>query len=461
MNLRKLTSWLFKLLAGVVALMIVLVLAVIFVNRNDEAPSQAVQSLKRVIESRAPVADRDNAYVYAIGFSAPDDADTLSEGIAQVEWLRKFLATAGPAQFADPPGRKRDSSESRDPELKQFSNTCKEDNRGCLDALESDPVRLQAWVQRDAKLIERYEGLLEFRQWRELWPSDLRSPAAPLNHVIEAQRMTFVKTWLMAGKGDAPACKRMLERDLRFWRMVLSETSSLIDKMIAARAIEQHFAMGNLVLHRLPPEVAANAIPDGWRDAISASERSMAIIMANEWAFADKSLGPAAVSAYYKQDDADPESPVTKMLTKFLLQPQATSNVFARRMQQVAELFDRDYAALPSAAEVLLAAPEFANEEFELSIYNPIGNILADIGDMKTFINYGFRVANLEGARRLALLAVQLRAREVKDEGIVDSLHLSELRDPHDGSPFAWSEQEKSILFHRTLRGKPDLKIAY
>ena len=460
MNLRKLTSWLFKLLAGAMALLILLALAVILVNRKDEAPSQAVQTLKGIVDSRAPVADRDNAYVYVMGFSSAENADALLEGIARVEWMRKFLATAAPYQFPNLPGEKSDSFESREQEFKQFARTCKENNRACLVAMESDPVRLQAWIQREGKVVDRYESLLEFRQWRELWPSDARSLVAPFSPVLEAQRLMLVKGWLMANQGDAAGCKHMLERDLVFWRMVLAETSSLVHKIIATRAIEQHFAMGSVVLRRLPAGLAERSIPDAWRVPISVRERSMANVMANEWEFADRNIGPVHLAAYFQQNEGGPEADtfVSRTLTGILLKPQATSNISAERMLGIAELFDRDYTVMPGAAEALLASPKFAQE---LGVYNPVGKLLVNLIDMKALSNYGFHVANLEAVRRLALLASDFRSKGIRDESVAERLRKTDLRNPYDGSAFGWDSKERSLVFHRTQLAKPDLTIAY
>jgi len=459
-----LKSLLLKILAGLLLLIAGLVLAVAVVNRKDEAPSAAAQAMKRIVEARESVADGDNAYVYILGFDAPDDSDALASGHERVEWLRKFMATAGPYQFPNPPGERQDLSELRNPEFRQFAAICKRDNRSCLEAMESDRLRLQAWVQRDAKLIARYQGLLAFTQWREVWPNDVRAPVAPLSHVLEAQRLMFIKAWLMASNGDAVACKQLLQRDLQFWRMALAETSSLVFKLVATSAIEQHFALGNLVLRSLPPAAGISSIPEAWLVPMSVRERSMATVMANEWAFSERYMTPSAMASYLEGNDdgAESGSLVSRLLAKLLLKPQATVNATAERMLSVTQLSERDYPAIPDAAKALLASQEFAKKDItSFRIYNPIGGILVDLVDMKPFVGYGLRIADLEGGRRLALLAAQLRGQNVSLENVSASLSVAGLRDPYDGSAFSWNAKESSYVFRRTLSGKPDLKLAF
>lgn len=464
MYLRNLKSKLLKVAGGVLLLLFVLALIVLFVNRQDQPASEAALKLKRVVTGINPVEDRDNAYVYLFGLSSAEGSDPSLAGIAHVKWLRDFMAKAGPYEQPEYPGAKRDFTEKRDPELNQLIKICRDNNRACAEAMARDPLRLQAWTEHNAKLIENYERLLEFKQWRELWSSDPRLPLAQLSPAMEGQRQMLLKAWLMAGKGDASGCKDLLERDLKFWRMVLAESSALISKLVAASAIERHFAMGNIVMRQLPASTAMDAIPDSWREPISARERSMERALANEWEFSDNAIGLAAKTGDKRPsaDDDISETLWAKLLGRFLLQRQATSNAYAVRMGGIVNLFDRDYKEIPSAAKALLASKEFVQKDLlELDVYNPAGQLLINMGDMDTFAKYGFRVANLEGMRRAALLASQLRSNGVKAENVAEALRESELRDPYDGNSFGWIPAESSIVFRQALAGKPDLKLMY
>jgi len=319
-------SWLLKIAAGIVAFVIVLVLTVMFVNWKDEPPSESALKLRQIAESAKRVADQDNAYVYAMGFSAPDEADAEVAGIEYVDWLRKFIATSEAYAVPEFPGAKRTSVEERDPELRNFAELCKANNRACGEAVEQDPARIQSWVQRSAKQIDRYEKLLEFKEWRELWPSDFRTQVFLSDQIFEAQRLMLLKAWLLANQGDEGSCKRLLEKDLKFWRMTLAESSSLIDKMAAASAIERHFAMGNLVLRRFSSAQMMKAVPDGWRQPLSASERSVAKVMASEWEFADKAYHFAAVVKA-----AEPSRVVSLALEKIASLDDSQSEVYAQQ----------------------------------------------------------------------------------------------------------------------------------
>ncbi|WP_028101186.1 hypothetical protein [Pseudoduganella violaceinigra] len=457
-------SLLLKILVGGFILVLALVLSVLFINRKDEPPSQTTLDLHRITENATSVDDRENAYVYVAGFSAADDSDARRVGLDRVEWHRTFSATSKPGRIAEWPGAKRDSSEMRDAELKQFSKLCKENNRACADAMDREPARVANWIQRDAKLIARYEDLLNFTHWRNLWPSDVTSPMLPYGHVMEAQRLTLLKAWQMAGMGDDAGCKGLLERDLRFWRMTLSESASLIEKMIAVAAIEQHFMIGNLALRRLSPANASKAIPAGWSEPITNRERSMAKTMANEWAFFEKNAADGARNEVLGQKKGASvfDAFTSEQFAGRLFQKQATSNAYAVRLMGIVKLFDHDYAALPGAAETLLTSKELGQKDItEIGVYNPIGHILVNLNNLSDFTKYGFRVANLEGVRRASVLAAQFRSNGVEADEVKELLGKADLRDPYDGNAFGWNSKENAIVFRRTLSGKPDLNIAY
>ena len=405
---------LLKMVASFLALLFLLIAFVFFINREDKPPSESVIKLQRIAAASTPVKDRDNAFVYVMGFSASDNADVMTEGAARVEQMRKSMETRGPIDVAE--------------------------------------IRVQEQLQREpAKLIERYERLLEFKQWQEIRQGDQRPLIAAFGRVFEAQRQMYLKALSLETNEDAADCKRMLEKDYRFWRMILAESASVNVKMIAARGIELHFVMGNLVVRRFPPAQTMVAIPEGWREPFSSRERSLAKMMANEWIFYD-----------LRPDDERSKNLVSMLFGSFLYQPQATSNANADRMLRVVGLYDRDYAAIPQAAATFLAT--YGTEKkaaADIGVYNPVGRILLNMEGMDAYTRYGFRVANLEGMRRVALLASQLRSSGAKGNDVAEGVRTSDLRDPYDGKEFAWDPGQGAFLFSRTLEGRPDFKIAY
>jgi hypothetical protein len=82
-----------------------------------------------------------------------------------------------------------------------------------------------------------------------------------------------------------------------------------------------------------------------------------------------------------------------------------------------------------------------------IRLYNPVGSILLWIGGSWPYDSYGPRVVDLEGLRRVTLLASELRARGVKAAEIPSALATSESRDPYSGKPFGWDPKSASLMF--------------
>ena len=116
---------LLKMLASFLALFFLFIAFVFFVNRDDKIQSDSVIELQRIANATTTVADRDNAYVYLMGFSASGNAGVMPEGLSRIESLRKFMETPGVPDVPEMPGENQ--------------------------------------VQDAAQLIERYERLLNKR----------------------------------------------------------------------------------------------------------------------------------------------------------------------------------------------------------------------------------------------------------------------------------------------------------
>lgn len=440
--MKTLKSLFLKALAGLLLVVLLFLIIMVYVNRKDEEASDTSRKLALITEIGPAVADAENAFVFMLGFAAPDDADAMAAGQLRVDKLRKFIATADILAIPPATGEARVQAEVGDKQLKQLATLCRNDNHACAGEMQRLGDRIELWTKQNNKLIHRYESLLEFHQWRELWPSEPRMPSAPFSDVLEGQRLMLFKAWLHAGKGQSAPAMQLLEKDLQFWRVMLRESSSAIAKLIAARGIEQHFALGNLVVRR------TQALPKGWQVPFSQAERTMAKVMANEWKFFNQHMQQAS-------SEAGVEGKWSALPGRFTFLPQATSNAYAERMRALGKAFDLDTAAIPSAVEMLAASTKSA------SFYNPVGQILLEVGDPQLFSKYGYQVADLEGMRRMAVLACQLRGQGVGTDGALARLQGSELRTPYDESSYSWNHETSALAFHRPHSGKADFQLIY
>jgi hypothetical protein len=87
------------------------------------------------------------------------------------------------------------------------------------------------------------------------------------------------------------------------------------------------------------------------------------------------------------------------------------------------------------------------------SAYNIVGQVLEGIGAYD-FGQYARRVADVEGVRRAALVAVTLRSANVDPSNVAAALAASPLRDPYTDQPFEWNEKDGVIVFRGLELGK-------
>ena len=122
-------------------------------------------------------------------------------------------------------------------------------------------------------------------------------------------------------------------------------------------------------------------------------------------------------------------------------------NRYAAFITGVSDTLDVPYPAHPAAALRARALAETTSAQaFDHPLYNWPGNALLKAGP-PDFVRYAVVVADLEGMRRLALLAVELRAAQVLPAEMPRRLQEAVLRDPYDGKPFRWDASAGALVF--------------
>jgi hypothetical protein len=344
----KMLAW---LIAGLVALAVVVYLVALVVNWNDQPPSEAAVRLAQLSRERPPAADADNGYVYLAGFSVASEEDPRVWGARRVAWAEKVLAQPPAAPVAGFPGEEHDFKRGRSDAVRALSEACAKLDAACRDALEAGDAGIAEWLAAEGWLLARYKTLLAHAGWREPVPWDERVPLPPYGQVGEGQRLLLAEAWTLAGRGDAAGVRTLVEADVRFWRHALAEADNLIPKLVAAAALRRHFAWSNLILRRLPPAAGGNAVPQLWKEPLSNAERSMLRSLAGEWAFLDRTIRRAAESGQpFASEDALPPTSAQRVMLRMsnpMFQVQDTGNQHAELLVSVAEVLEVPYEQYP------------------------------------------------------------------------------------------------------------------
>ena len=134
---------------------------------------------------------------------------------------------------------------------------------------------------------------------------------------------------------------------------------------------------------------------------------------------------------------------LTGYLTDPMFKLQATTNGIADRRMRLCEDFEvpmNQYLRLQKSWEEMPS-------EHEISLYNPVGNMILFMENGGSYVVYTLRTASVEGTRRAALLAFQLHANGVAPEAVGTLVAQSDLRDPYTDKPFEWNPERHSVIF--------------
>lgn len=444
-RLGKALGWLF---CGTFTLLLIAYAILYVANLNDQPPIPEIAILKSLQDPDATIVSDENSYLYILGFSAPPDADPMALGLERHAWIQKarpeFTDDGDPLPFG------YDLSEERSDSVEQFAQTCSDSEVECLRLLQSKGETLEEWLTTERWLLDRYRTLLDMPEFREPVPIDLLAPLPSYGVIFEAQRLHLADIWLSAAKSDAAVVNAALERDLVYWRMVLQNSDALITKMIAAAAVARHFKLGNLALRRLPAELAADGIPASWRRQISDQERSMKRSLAGEWVFFDESIRKVADEDPFGDwtglDEATTWDRVLSVVFKPFWQRQELANQHALNMLKISDAFSVPYNEVPRAIDRANEIEESVHQPFS-RLYNFTGDLVM-FANYSSFTNYALRATDLEGIRRAALLASELRADGVAENQVADHLLITEIVDPYTNKPFTWDDEAGAIVFY-------------
>ena len=448
--LRTTLRWLMWIAIVIAAVPVLLYVFAFAVNWRDQPPSAEALALATTAP-REPIPDDANAYVFVLGFAVPRVGDAALVGASRAEWIRALAADTSIDRSSDPyPGSAPEFQQIPEP-LMAVLTPCSTGDAACVAAFDGAAGTLREDLEKQRPFIERYKTLLKRKSWQEVTTGDLRGPLASLAEVGYARRLFLLETWLIAAAGDANEVRTRLAADIALWRMVVADSDWLQSKVIAASYVGQHFVWGNLILRRLPPERRADGVPEAWRRPLTDAERSMRRTFANEVRVVDTSI------RFMKQDGLamplpasvpDTRSTLDRAFTRLelpLLQPQATVNRFAAMYVKLEALLGVPYSELGAA---VARAPETdAPPRGVLAVtYNLLGNALGP-PEPDLAANYALRIADLEGARRAAVLTVDLRVLKIPPELAGAMVALAAGRDPYTGGPFAWTPEPPMVSF--------------
>lgn len=423
--------------------------SLLLINLKDAEPSELTKKMRLAYDSHPIPEDSENAFLIVLAFSALPESDPHDLGIARRDWIQSSAPEFDGAD--DPLLIDYEPRSDRPGEIVALAEVCKDPDLACVAALDGKGVVVEEWLESENWLLQRYLRLTSMSKFLERGTLDIAAPLPSYHVVLEGQKLLFVEALIAGRSGDTEKVNALLSQDLKFWRLVLSQSDLLITKMISTVAISKNFKFGNLILRELHPELVGAAVPDSWFDPMTAEELSMERCFVGEWMFSggiareyeNSQISPLSGS-YYAEDQTVWDR-ILWAFAKPLWQPQDIGNRYAALLIDMATEIDGTLDDMPLSLANAEATADAAFKPMS-SAYNITGDILFE-GTATTLPGYAARVADLEGLRRAAVLLTRIRSGRVLLEDLRDSLASGDLKNPYTGEPFGFDEEERAVVF--------------
>jgi hypothetical protein len=228
-------------------------------------------------------------------------------------------------------------------------------------------------------------------------------------------------------------------------------------KLTATAALRRHFQWTSMMMSRLSKERQLPLIAPQWRIPISLEERSLVHAFAAEMVYFHNTIRKETAEPPGEIGEDGERNGVDRLLqlggwhlSMPLLKQQDFANRQAAMLLGIADEVNVDYGAIHThGLDRAMAISRKAGEDaFDSWGYNLTGNLIIYMFAPQTdFIRYAIRVADLEGVRRAAVLAADLRSEGLAPEQVSSRLTGSSLRDPYTGAPFAWDAKARALVF--------------
>lgn len=427
--------------AGLFGLLVLFYLLLLFINRNDQPPSDLAVAYAERSQLRADsYSPTGNGSTLLLGFGAPPDVDPWELGRARLTWIEtteSFNSTDG-----DPGWPPYELKISRTDEIQEFAEACrKRDETNCNFVSQREIAA--RWIDSESWLIDRYRRLIEL-PFSEPQAKMAALLFPPLLRVYEGQRLFIIQSWLNAiADDDYDTALATANRELAFWRTTLATAETLDTKWLATGAINAHFRLTQQALRELEVRGIVVDAPSGWTVPLSNEERSLQRVLERDWRDWVHFLSDDAVAL----SNGSQNLPDRALAVVFapLLRPQDLKNRYAEWMEKYSKAFAVALPQLPQSLDEIQA--EKANASFRPGLYNPIGDVLLEMVRARDYVNHAARIADLEGVRRIALLAARGRVEGVEPIDIPRYLRNADLKNPYTNETFELDAEEGTIIF--------------
>ncbi len=429
-----------KMIAGLGGIALVLLAALVLINLKDEPLNPEIADF---LVFAAPTPET-NAYFAFLGFDANQHASPHDIGLRIEQAHRASLQT-------DPWGQDGVFDESGiigpDPLAAQGDRpeTCAFDaKQECFSRARLQEQQWRDYIDRNRAMTSRYHDLLRYPHFVETSPAAINTPIW-IGNTSEARYMVLHGIVLNTLDMEYSQALDTLGEDLKFWRMVLAQSRSLIARMVATAYISHDV---NLLAELLNTPKLDQTLYNRALKLLQPLDREhtdLSRAMRYEFEF---------LYNYYSAipDASLPEGWWNRLdmwgqLLTFKVN--ATANLTYAFYSDLEKL-----AALP-AIQLKQALPAFKQRWTSVVepgflywryAYNPTGKILLSIAQ-PALADYFVRAHNLDGYIRLLAAKYTIRKMNLSDGEVAGFLATSSIKDPYTNAALSWDPKAHTLSF--------------
>lgn len=318
----------------------------------------------------------------------------------------------------------------------------------CLRGSLKQRAAIEVLLARYWPLLSRYEALEAYPRYVDPATPTTDAPVANATSFL-VSRLELSALALAASDGAADAAAGSLVRSAAIWRRMLSAHDiTLIDKLMANRALTAHTLLASEFLRALPMDTPGLAAIESLLTPLSEAEQSLAGPLAKEFRLQAATwralLDPSGDAA--RRDFAETPAWWFRMLAK----PNASINLGYADIQRVLAVEQTGCAAIRTEVEQVnrRAAPSPMDLPWHAYLYNPMGRILQSTGgSADVYLGYLGRQCNLRALQGMVSLQLDLRRSGLSADATAAAVESSHFRDPNTGKPLVYDASARTLSF--------------
>lgn len=281
----------------------------------------------------------------------------------------------------------------------------------------------------------RYEQLIAMPHHIEFIEMDRHTPLPPFNELLAIGKLRLAE---LIAQGDPQEALQLLEKEMRFWRMVLRESQSIIGKMVAVRGFSDRIQFISQVLLVSPHE----------GDELLNKLKEMVTPLTQEELDISEAVLHDLRVVYSMQelDSGIDHGKIGEALIAWSTQEIASYNTyFEEFIKPSMALSKLDSPSFKREHALFRIGLEQSSNTFMPNIYNPGGELIVS----ELYYDespYMARVHDLNGM--FILLNLKLELMHNSHLSVENFIKNGRFKNPYTHEAFAYSERENRVSFH-------------